>query len=228
MNTPNESTFPPLGESRTRSDLVVESIRTAILSGKLRPREVLVERRIGEELGVSKTPVREALIVLAQNGLLEVTRNKGMAVRELSLTDVRHVFEQRILLEPWAVADAVRRGTIAIAAAANSLDEARAFAEAGDTAGHALANRRFHRELYSGCENSFITHALDGLSDVTALATTGVLWENWPTFDEEGIEHRAILDAAVAGDADGAAALVRNHIETSVARVKAKEVAALQ
>jgi hypothetical protein len=87
--------LPPLGRSTTRSDLVAASIKSAILSGRLRPDEVLVEPRIAEQLGVSKTPVREALISLTSSGLLTPTRNRGVAVRRLRPEDVQQIYEMR-------------------------------------------------------------------------------------------------------------------------------------
>ena len=98
--------LPPLPRSTTTSDLVVDSIRDAILSGRLAPGETLVERRLAELLGVSKTPVREALIALAVSGLVTVTPNRGAVVRAVDVEDVRKAYEVRLLLEPWAVAKA--------------------------------------------------------------------------------------------------------------------------
>lgn len=215
--------FPPLGESRSRTDLVVESIRTAILEGRLRPKEVLVERQIGEELGISKTPVREALIVLSQSGLLEMKRGRGMAVRALSMAEIKHVYEQRLLLEPWAVGQAVRTGKIELDRAEATLESARTHAVDDEKAKVALANRHFHRLMYAACENSFVKQTLDGLSDVTALATTAVLWILWPSAVPEAEEHREILNAARLGQAERAAELTAAHIGISVDRLRERE-----
>lgn len=199
----------------------MESIRGAILSGKLRPGEVLVERRIADELQVSKTPVREALIVLARSGLVEVTRNRGSAVRELTFDEVRYIYEMRALIEPRAVASAVADPATSFAEAQAALDEAAAFGAAGGNGDRALANRRFHRAMYRGCKNSFLVASLDGMQDLTALATAGVLWEKWPTWEREADEHQEQLDAAKRGDSELVEALVRTHIEQSVERIKA-------
>jgi len=214
------TTFSPLGDARSRSDLIVESIRAAILGGKLAAGELLVERRLADELQVSKTPVREALIVLARSGLVEVARNRGSAVRLLTLPEVRQIYEMRALLEPWAVASAIGNPAADFAQAERALDEAAGFERVGDVGNHALANRRFHRAMYQDCENEFIVDALDGLQDLTALATVSVLWENWPTWRDESTEHRAILEAARAGEPQEASNLVRAHIERTVERIR--------
>lgn len=205
----------------TRTDMIVESLKVAIFSGRLKPGQDLVERKIAEQLGVSKTPVREALIVLERSGLLAVKR-RSIAVRRLSFTDIRHVYEERVLLEPWAILDAARVDHD-FAAAGQALAEAEVHAVAGDNAERALANRRFHRGMYASSENNFIVQALDRLQDLTALAVVGVLWEHWPIGDKEADEHKALFDAARSGDATTASSLMRDHIAASITRVSESE-----
>ncbi len=220
---PGEVSLAPLGPSTSHSDLVAQSIKAAILSGRIGPGELLVERRLAEMLGVSKTPVREALIMLSGSGLLTTTRNRGVAVRRLSFTDVRHVYEQRALLEPWALAGAVRSAAADFSAAQEALDETWQLARDDHAPELAMANRRFHRALYAQSENGLVVASLDGLQDLTALATIGVLWENWPTWRTECDEHQEILRAALESDAERAEMLMRAHIERSIARLRATQ-----
>jgi DNA-binding GntR family transcriptional regulator len=229
MSLPSTGASPlsPLGVSATRSDLVVEALREAILSGQLKPNEVLVERRIAEQLGISKTPVREAFIVLTRSGLLAATPKPGVCVRSLSIRDVRHIYEERVLLEPWAIEN-TPSSHLDMSAAGRALEEIRKYASNGDVAAHALANRKFHRAMYSMCENKFIVEALDGLQDLTALAAAGVLWKTWNTWQDEFAEHEAIHAAAGRGDMLLAAQLMSRHIGASIARLSAEEVAARQ
>jgi len=215
--------LPPLGESTTRTDLVVESIRTAILSGQLRPGQDLVERRLAEALGVSKTPVREAFIVLTRSGLLTTSQNRGVTVRQLALRDVRHVYEQRALLEPWAVLRMEPLDAAGIDEAQRAIDDADRSAAQGDLVQRALAGRRFHRSLYSRCENDLVVAALDDLQDLTSLAIMGVLWDRWPVWQEESREHQDLLDLAKAGDREGASELMRAHIQRSIDRASTQE-----
>jgi DNA-binding GntR family transcriptional regulator len=215
--------LPPLGELRNRADLVAESLRKAILAGQLRPDEVLSERGIAESLGISKTPVREALISLSRRGLVSPAPRSAMVVRRLSMTDVRHIYEERALLEPWAIADAVARGSRDFGAAETALAEARELIRENDLLAVAAVNRDFHRGMYSACENTFVSQALDELQDLTILAITGTLWGVSPTWSEEADEHEAILRAAQQGDADRAAELAREHISASIRRIAARE-----
>lgn len=215
------SPLPSMEVAPTRSDMIVESLKNAIFSGHLKPDEVLVERKIATQLGVSKTPVREALIVLERSGLVTVG-HRSIAVRRLSFTDIRHIYEERVLLEPWAIVDAARVDG-EFGAAQRALEEAGRHAVARDAAARALANRRFHRGMYGASENTFVVNALDGLQDLTALAVVGVLWEHWPSWPTEASEHEAILDAARGGDAERAAELMRKHITASIDRTAASE-----
>lgn len=208
----------PIGETTSRTDLVAEAIRSAILDRTLQPGDVLVERQLAEQFGVSKTPVREALIMLSRSGLLSPTRNRGVTVRSLTVDEIRHVYEERLLLEPWALRTVVDGGRSDFVESVEALRKAEQFAAEGNQAAWAMANRRFHRGLYSACENVLIVEALDGLQDFVALATVTVLWQKWSTGDIEAAQHQAIVDAALAGDSGLAESLLSQHIETSIKR----------
>lgn len=213
------SRLPPLGRPTTQTDLVASSLREAILSGRLALDEVLVERRIAEQLGVSKTPVREALILLGNSGLVTGTRNRGVRVRRLSRTDARHVYEQRVLLEPWAIAEVVRSGSADFAAAERACAQSESLLEAEDWTALALTNRLFHRALYAQCPNPMVVETLDAMQDLTALAILSIFWELSPTAGPEHEEHLETLRLAKAGDADGAAETMRTHINRSIERI---------
>jgi|SRR5215469_7776800 len=93
-------TLAPVVRATTTADLVVASIRDAILAGRLQPAETLVERRLAEQLGVCKTSVREALIALSAAGLVTGSPNRGSVVREPDAEDIRQAYELRGLIEP--------------------------------------------------------------------------------------------------------------------------------
>jgi DNA-binding GntR family transcriptional regulator len=214
--------LPPLPRSTTTSDLVVDAIREAILSGRLQPGETLVERRLAELLGVSKTPVREALITLAASGLVTVTPNRGAVVRAVNTSDVHKAYEVRLLMEPWAVARTVREGGLdsARAAAKAALEDAHRHLPDEDHVQLSLANRRFHRALYADCGNEIVVRQLDGLQELAALGAVALLWERWRTWRAEYDEHAEILRAVEAGEAETAERLLRKHIRQSVRRLE--------
>ncbi|MCZ2856927.1 GntR family transcriptional regulator [Blastococcus sp. VKM Ac-2987] len=207
-----DGSLSPLPAATTRSDTVADSIRRAILSGRLRPGEVLVERRLAEALGVSKTPVREALIALTSSGLVTIARNRGVTVRRLEKEDLERVRQMRLLLEPWTTACAAERSGEYVPQARLALDEARERLTDGDHVGLSLANRRFHRSLYRECGNELIIAALDGLQDLTALGAVSLLWAATPSWADEYTQHQQILEAVEAGRAEEARELMLRHI----------------
>jgi DNA-binding GntR family transcriptional regulator len=206
----------------SRTEAVLEAIKHAILAGALRPGQSLVETDLAQRLGVSKTPVREALKTLAGAGLVTMSPYRGATVRTIDSDTAAAVYDLRLLVEPEAVRRAVGRaaagdgaaGADRWAAAAAALAAAAAAPEAAQ---RSLANRDFHRALYAGCGNSLIVEVLDDLRDQTALVSARS-WKEVPSWAQEAAQHQAILAAARAGDAERAARLLREHISRFAAR----------
>ncbi len=232
------------GAAPSRTEAVLDAIKHAILAGELRPGQSLVETELAQLLGVSKTPVREALKTLAGAGLVTMSPYRGATVRAIDPASAAAVYDLRLLLEPEAVRRAVHahgaqaRAAQARAATAGGTQAgglragpggpdgrpwaaAQAALAASDAAAgqaqRSLANREFHRALYLGCGNSLLVKTLDDLRDQTALVSA-LSWEQAPSWHQEAAEHRAILAAARAGAGDEAAALLREHIEGFAAR----------
>ncbi|MBL1069120.1 GntR family transcriptional regulator [Streptomyces sp. 7-21] len=211
MNAPLSGAAPVPVPSRTQ--YVLGHLTRAILTGQLAPGSPLVETELAAAFGVSKTPVREALKTLAGRGLVVMSAYKGASVRTVDAGMARSVYDVRLLLEPEAL-----RRTVAAAAdlapAHAALERASA---AEDAAERSLANRDFHRALYQPCGNPLLARMLDDLRDQAALVSS-VAWQTSPTWQREADEHAAILARAEEGDADGAAQLLRAHIEGFVHR----------
>ena len=150
-----------IGALPSRTVVVLDAIKHAILTGELQPGQGLVETDLAGVLGVSKTPVREALKTLAGAGLVTMSPYKGAAVRGVDDDLVRSVYDLRLLLEPEAVRRAVAHGGQA-GAARHAL---RRSDQAADRAERSLANRDFHRALYLGCGNAMLVSVLDDLRD---------------------------------------------------------------
>jgi DNA-binding GntR family transcriptional regulator len=205
----------------SRTELVLAEIRRAILARELLPGQPLVEMELAQRLGVSKTPVREALKILSGSGLVTFSPYKGASVRAVGVDLAREVCDVRLLLEPEAVRRAVGRGeTAGFAEAAEALQAAAERLTTGQHAELSLLNRRFHQALYRGCGNPLLTSMLDDLRDRAALVSV-VGWEANASWTAEWEEHRAVLDAARAGHADRAADLLRRHIQGFLDRVVA-------
>jgi DNA-binding GntR family transcriptional regulator len=196
-----------------RTLVVLDAVKHAILTGELRAGQSLIETELAQMLGVSKTPVREALKTLAGAGLVTMSPYKGATVRRVDDELARSVYDLRLLLEPEALRRSVpRTGTWEAARRALARSDA-----ATDQASRSLANRDFHRALYLGCGNALLVEVLDDLRDQTALVSAAV-WQKNPSWHQEAEEHRVILAAAEAGDAARAGDLLATHIESFVTR----------
>ena len=208
------------GAAPSRTEAVLDAIKRAILAGELRPGKSLVETELAQLLGVSKTPVREALKTLAGAGLVTMNAYRGATVRAIDPASAAAIYDLRLLLEPEAVRRAVGRGAAeASPIQASPVQASWASAHAALTASDAatdqaqrsLANREFHRALYLACGNILLVKTLDDLRDQTALVSA-LSWEQAPSWQQEAAEHQAILAAARRGAATEAAALLRAHI----------------
>ena len=214
QDLPEESALPRFG---SRGDVIVNEIKRAILSGRYKAGAPLTEKAIAEELGTSKTPVRDALKALGGTGLVTSSSHRGTSVRSVDAQMASSVCDLRLLLEPEAVRRTILRGIDVV-----SFERAVArmvAAEGGeDVLERSLANRAFHRHLYAGCGNPALVTVLDDLSEVNALisVTVGGQIGSWVG---EGAEHRKMAKDALAGRAGAAADRLRRHIEEFQSRV---------
>lgn len=207
-----DNSLSPLPAYPSRAESVADRLRNAILSQEMKPGDVLVERKIAAELGVSKTPVREALISLQQSGLVYSSPTRRLSVAQLTIDDIIHVYETRCLLEGWAVRTAVITDEV-LREARDLLARAEAARAAEDTPEMAMVNRKFHKVLFAACPNPLVVRALESIQDLNALAVTTVLWKQWGDAVAEDDEHREIIAALEAGEQDRAADLIQAHAE---------------
>ena len=170
------------GALPSRTVAVLEAIKHAILAGELKPGQALVETDLADVLGVSKTPVREALKTLAGAGLVTMSPYKGATVRVVDDEQARHVYDARLLVEPEALSRAVASGHD-WRPAHQALQRA---GQAADQAERSLANRDFHRELYAGCGNPLLIRLLDDLRDQTALVSAAA-WRREPDHAQNAV-----------------------------------------
>lgn len=209
--------------SPSRSELVADALRSAILKGDLEQGTPIVERDIANRLNVSKTPVREALRLLQSSGLIDGTPYRGVKVAEVTPDYVRSGYEMRLLLEPAATRLSCERANTSTAEGARTLFEsALALAEAGDRLGLAIANRKFHRALYSLCGNDLLVPTLDALQDRMAFIAVAGWRRSW-TWGDEAEEHLRILESIERDDSQMAERHAHEHVANSLARMTPPE-----
>lgn len=193
-------------------ELVARKLREAILSGRFQPGQRLLERELVARMGVSRTPIREALRKLEREGLVSTIPYKGPAVTTFTPESAREVYEVRAALEGRAAALLARRGDRAAIARMRGhiRDAARALARRRP-AGVLAANNAFHDELAAGCGNLLLRSLIANLRDRIVLLRVESL--SYPGRRARSIaEHRAIVRMIARGDAEGARRLVEQHV----------------
>lgn len=226
-STARRPLLAPLDERRSRARELVDVLRTAIIRGELVPGSIHSVASLAEALGVSRTPVREALIELASRGMVRFERNRGVRILQNSIHDIEEVFDLRLLLEVPAVRRAVeridRRELRALEAEYNGMVRA---AAAGDEQALWLHDRGFHHRLLSLSGNRRLADYVDSLRDMVLLrgATTA---GRSRSLEAIALEHRAILDAVRAGDPDAAAGAMEHHLRTTAELLITQESGAL-
>lgn len=203
----------------TRAQAVAERLRGEIGSGALAPGTRLRQVEVAERFGVSTTPVREAFHVLQREGLVRIDAHRGATVFVPTAADLRECYEIRIPLEALAVAKAAERFRDEDAAALEAmLDEMR---DTTDPDRYLALNLRFHGTLYALADSPRLARIIADLRDATnaylqIYATTGLGSESLDA------EHRRILAACKARDAQGAAQAVEQHLAHSVEHVTSR------
>jgi DNA-binding GntR family transcriptional regulator len=213
-------------ENRTLWQRVHEYLREAILTGRLPAGSELQEVALSRELGVSRGPIREALGRLAAEGLVTIRPRRGAIVRALSEEEFLWAYQVREALEVMAVRLAVPRLTEDdLAALQQLIDEMAAHADAGDVAAFFDANSVFHHTFFDVARNPMLAdiyRQLCGQIDRYRLRSLELRGD----LRRSIAEHKALLRAAKARDADKASHLIAEHIRVPQIRLRVEEHAA--
>ncbi|RBY97906.1 GntR family transcriptional regulator [Blastococcus sp. TF02-8] len=201
----------------TKSDLAYTRLRGLILSGELAPGQVLAQASLARTIGMSTTPLREALRRLKQEGLVDLDAHRDARVRALDAAEARDLLELRRTLDPLAASLAARRRTdddlTAIAAALDGLESL----DSSPSAPQLERHHRFHAAIHRASHNALLVQTLDGLWMKTDRYRRHGLETGRSGEEREAraTEHRLLYEAVRGGDADAAADLALRHVETS-------------
>jgi len=208
-------------DRRGLSDQVYQALKREILSGRLAPGERLSLEEFAQHFGVSVTPIRDALRLLAAEGLVELLSRRGAFVTRPSYEDIEQVYQIREILECASVNAVIQRGPAAFQKLQQLVEQMAGTDISESRSDYLLFNQldqRFHQfivdcmenrklsEIYAGLGgHSLIVRAFYNISDQRASETLA--------------EHRAILDALRRGDAEAARAAIRTHLRNATAEI---------
>ena len=208
-----------------RRQAIVESVLKDVVQGRLRPGQHLVAQALAGRLGVSLTPVREALIALAGIGVVDLLPNRGAVVRRLAARDVREICEVRRVLECAAVRAACGRiarvELEALHGAMRRLVEAQPTAPARFIAEAQALDSRLHDAIARSCGNGLLAREIGRLTTLFR-AFRDVAWEREAARNDdrrlatEAREHLAIVESLLVGDRRQASRAMAKHIKSGM------------
>ena len=199
---------------------VASILRSSILSGGISKGQSITLDSIGEQVGMSRTPVREAFQILANEGLLELRQNRCAIVKGISIEAIKDHYEMRILLETEALRRACQHMNDETLKAIQTVNkQGQRAKEAGDTEAYNLANQAFHMTIWEAADSeklkSFLSLLWNGLSMnhlVTAQEYAGISLA----------DHNKIVEQLEKKDYEGACETMRQHIIYSMNSTLAK------
>ncbi|HAL86168.1 MAG TPA: GntR family transcriptional regulator [Deferribacteraceae bacterium] len=202
------------------SERIAETIRTNILKGVIKAGERLVEPKLSEQLGISRTPIREALRHLETEGFIEIIPRRGAVVTEITDKDVDEIFVIKIRLEALAARLSTERLT------KDDIEKMKELAskvrEGSSKVGHMVNwNSEFHDIFIKNCGNERLIKILAGLQQQFKRATVFSFSETGRT-QEVAKEHQSIIEALELRDKDRVEKLVETHIRNGWEFIKSR------
>lgn len=207
--------FDQRKENRSLTAIIFERVREDILNGKYSNGDKIVEAKLAEELGVSRTPVREALKQLELDGLVESLPNRGVVVKGITDQDIVDIYTIRLATEAIAARWAVERmddSEIEQLKEIYDLMEFYTFKE--DVEKTFELNTKFHETMYRGTKSRYLEHVLKDFQ-LFIKSTRNESLKSEGRIDNALEEHKRILDAFMRRDADSAVDALVNHIINS-------------
>ncbi|MBJ3805831.1 GntR family transcriptional regulator [Streptomyces flavofungini] len=203
---PSSLKQPPAAER------VYAHVKQGVLERRYEGGTLLTEGELAEAVGVSRTPVREALLKLEVEGLLRLYPKKGALVLPVSAQEIADVVETRLLVETHSVRKVVPAPPGLIDRLTALLEQQREQAAAGDLAAAATTDRCFHAEIVRGGGNAILSRLYDQLRDRQLRMGVAVMHSHPDRIAKTLAEHEEILAALTAEDAEAAVAVVTRHV----------------
>lgn len=194
------------------AEQVRQAIVSEIASGKLKPGERIIQEQIAQELGVSRQPVQQALLLLKNQGVLRDAAGRGLLVTSLDPTQVRQMYDIRAVIEGLAFRKAAENNPERAKKLGPALiQNGRKSVRSGLVAQMIAADIKFHDFIYALSDNPLIAPAMQVQWTNTQRVMGEVLMRD-ETPRDIWDQHEALLKAVMAGDGEAAEALARQHI----------------
>ncbi|MGD8291284.1 MAG: GntR family transcriptional regulator [Desulfobacterales bacterium] len=222
MNKLNQlSSLQSVDTPPSMQEIAFQAIKQAIMRRELLPGNIYSEQAIAKEMGMSKTPVHQALLDLENKGFVTIFPRKGFKVNTLSAKNIRDMFELRRTLERTVVLKIAPRLTAEeIRDLGNIVHQIEQSRDPIDFQKH---DRAFHRYLASLSNNTYIITALNTVWDLSDWVGANILY-NWGGFSQAAGEHLAVYELLTAGEAEKAAAAMERHLNGTESRFLKKFV----
>lgn len=205
----------PQIQTNNLRDQALMILKSRLISGELVPGEIYSAASLANELGVSNSPVREAMLTLVNQGLMETVRNRGFRVIPVRRKQLEDIYDVRMLLEIPSIQklaeipDIVRKVEPELR---QIIKELRRCSEESDIVGYLTADKQFHLQLLGLLNNPYLVSTVENLRD--QVRQYGVSAKE--VLSRSAIEHENILDAIIEGNPPKAAELMRQHVHQLV------------
>lgn len=192
--------------------MAAEILRKMIISGELGAGSDHLESELATALNMSRTPVREAVLLLEAQGLLEVRQRKGVRIRPISVQDMSEIYDILTELESLAAADAARRayGAKELSVLSDAITQMEQALATDDREGWAQNDDLFHAELVRLGGNQRLQNIVEMMADQVRRARMVTLFMR-PAPDQSNSDHRGVLEALENADPIAAREIHRNH-----------------
>lgn len=213
--THSSSTLSSVNPPPSMLEIAFQAIKKAIMRKDFLPGNIYSEQTTAKEMGMSKTPVHQALLDLENKGFVTILRRKGFKVNILSAKNIRDMFELRRALERVVVLKATPRLT---AGTMRNLEKIiKDIEQTRDPVDFQKYDRAFHRYLASLSENTYVINALNTVWDLSDWVGAKIL-SDWAGYRQVADEHLAVYEFLIVGAAEKAAAAMERHLTGTESR----------
>ncbi|GAB2582928.1 GntR family transcriptional regulator [Kribbella endophytica] len=190
-------------------------LRGTVLSDPAVSGTFINEQAVATEVGVSRTPVREALLMLAAEDLVQLVPHRGAFVAPVPGREIAEMMQARGVIESWAATSCLAAGTAPVALMTEVLEEQRSIVESGDAREFIELDSRFHALLIGATGNSVLIRLYDSLRARHVLLGVVALRRSATRRQDVLSEHQAIVDGLASGDTAAAEAAILRHLDTT-------------